>query len=56
MTVMLRLSALARLADTRNEPETIVSKPPLKSLHDKASLSQAKIEQYCKLSTENLIE
>jgi hypothetical protein len=33
-----------------------VNNPPLKSLHDKGSLSQAKIEQYSKLSTENLVE
>lgn len=30
--------------------------PSLKSLHDRGSLSQAKIEQYRKISTEDLVE
>ena len=33
-----------------------MNKPPLKSLHDRGSLSQPKIEQYGRLSTESLVK
>src|SRR5437867_9819471 len=54
-TAMLRLSARACPTVVRSA-ETNVNSLPLKLLHDKGSLSRPKIEQYSKLSTENLVD
>lgn len=52
----LRLTVLRMIDLDGRSRSTLMSQPPLKSLHSQTSLSQTKIERFSRLSDEELME